>query len=162
MFKCNHISYQHAYQNVHANSSDTDDTYLSYLSLLASALNAMPKEVALKAIKECFFNTFSEDELGRFFHADQLAGRHVVLINSELFEDEGDQPEMYCGAEAVKMIMHELAHFWLGHKLEYDSETRRSYFKDGVDGEKAAERVAADWFETWKHVQEVLWAVPTH
>ena len=154
----NHISYKHAYQNVDANSSDTDE----YLSLIAEALNAMPKEVALQAIEECIFYTFSNDTLGCFYHADQLAGRHVVLINSELFEDEGDQPEMYCGAEAVKMIMHELAHFWLGHKLEYDSETRRSYFKDGVEGEKAAERVGADWFETWEHVQEVLWAVPTH
>ena len=149
----NHTSYEHAYQNVHANSSDTDDTYLSYLSLLASALNAMPKEVALKAIKECVFYTFSEDELGRFFHADQLAGRHVVLINSDLFEIEDDEME----DKIVKTIMHELAHFWLGHKLEYDSETGISYFKDGADCEKAAERVAADWFETWEHIQEIQW-----
>ena len=145
----NHISYKHAYQNVDANSSDTDE----YLSLIAEALNAMPKEVALQAIEECVFYTFSNDTLGCFYHADQLAGRHVVLINSDLFEVEDDEME----DKIVKTIMHELAHFWLGHKLEYDRETGISYFKDGADCEKAAERVAAYWFETWEHMQEIQW-----
>jgi Zn-dependent peptidase ImmA (M78 family) len=149
----NHTSYEHAYQNVNANSGDTDE----YLSFIASALNAMPKEVALQAIEECVFYTFSKDELGRFFHADQLARRHVVLINSELFEIEDDEME----DKIVKTIMHELAHFWLGHKLEYDSETRISYFKDGAHCEKAAERVAADWFETREHIQEIQWKLWT-
>jgi hypothetical protein len=149
----NHTSHAHAYQTVHANSSGTDE----YLLLIASALTAMPREVALKAIKECVFYTFSKDELGQFFHADQLAGRHVVLINADLFEDEDDEVE----DKIVKTIMHELAHFWLGHKLEYDSEMRMSYFIDGADCEKAAERVAADWFETWEHIQEIQWKLWT-
>ena len=138
----NHLKLEEALQAVKDLGSNIDSfTRIDeYKYLLVHALTAMPKKSALRVIRECRFIDFDEKRVDGFFvHAEDMANKHLICISAPKLEKVRET--------SVKIILHELAHFELGHRSHDSSEER----------EEAANKKADEWFEIWKQIRPPNW-----
>lgn len=102
-------------------------------ALMARVLaEVLPDEIIEKVFAEVYF-VCERPHNGRYLNAESLKGRSLIILHDSIFEDEG---------EARSLILHEIAHHVLGHRLDANADLQA--YKEQ---EKAASALAGEWLE---------------
>ncbi|TET47492.1 hypothetical protein E3J62_01290 [candidate division TA06 bacterium] len=103
--------------------------------LISRVLQKVPKEVVDKLMDQCLILMPRTEEKGVFLSQKELVGKSIIAFPESLLEE----PE----AEREQTVLHEVAHFWLGHKsplvarIDYDKQ------------EEAADDLVKQWIREY-------------
>ena len=77
-------------------------------SLIAVALSQIPSDIVDDVYKNCKFHSLSEDAKGEILSPKIISNYYFINIHSKVLY--GNQEE------AVEVLLHEVAHYHLGHR----------------------------------------------
>jgi len=112
--------------------------------VIAKALSRAPKDVVDRVIVGALI-VIAKDSGGNVIDREMTEGRTVIVINPHTLIDFPGEPQ-FCKiplSGLVWMVLHEVAHFILGHKggyAEVGDETNERQ-------EEEANNLANEWFE---------------
>jgi len=105
------------------------------LYAIVTVFAKIPAEIVRALAEQCYIIVPSMQEKGSFTDRSVIGNRHVIAFPEALF----DLPV----AEIERTILHEVAHFWLGHKPCLSSAGQTE--ADSDRQEKEADEQAARW-----------------
>jgi hypothetical protein len=105
------------------------------LYAIVTTLTKVPAEVVRALADRCYIIVPSMQEKGSFTDQSVIGERHVIAFPEALFDLPVDEVE--------KTVLHEVAHFWLGHK-PYSGSAGHS-MEDLDRQEKDADQQAMQW-----------------
>ena len=105
------------------------------LYAIVTVFAKIPAEIVRALAEKCYIIVPSMQEKGSFTDRSVIGERHVIAFPEALF----DLPV----AEVEQTVLHEVAHFWLGHKPCLGSEGATVAASD--QQEKQADEQAARW-----------------
>jgi hypothetical protein len=105
------------------------------LYAIVTALTKIPSEVVKGLSAQCYLVVPSLQEMGSFTHQSVIGNRHLIAFPESLFE--------LPVAEVEQTVLHEIAHFWLGHKPYLQASGGAT--KAAERQEREANELAATW-----------------
>ena len=104
-------------------------------SLVAVALSKVPSEIVDDVYEKCIFHSLSEEAKGEILSPKIISNSYFINIHSKVLY--GNQKE------AVEVLLHEVAHYHLGHRhfLEEFSSNPEEYDIQ----EKEADELVKRW-----------------
>lgn len=119
-----------------------NDTTLGDDSLRALAgevLSLVPSEVADQVVSGCLIHMPRHKRGGDYIGKDVLEGKSLIVLPEAL--------RNACEEEYTWVILHEVAHFALDHKMYVSTEEREEH-------EREANALAAKWLEESKEIRK--------
>lgn len=108
------------------------------LYAIVTALAKIPSEVVRALADDCYIIVPSMQEKGSFTDRSVIGERHVIAFPEALFDLPVDEVE--------KTVLHEVAHFWLGHKPYLGSAVQTAEDSDRLENE--ADEQAELWLRS--------------
>jgi hypothetical protein len=101
-------------------------------------LSKVPKEVADRVVRECLLLGTGGGENAFHIPSRLIEGMDLIVVSPLLFEKDRAHIEF--------VILHEIAHFWLGHDPDPGLEVvDEGYY---ANQEEAADALVREWLET--------------
>jgi hypothetical protein len=105
------------------------------LYAIVTALTKIPSEVVKELSAHCYVVVPSLQEKGSFTDQSVIGKRHLIAFPESLFELPVTMVE--------QTVLHEVAHFWLGHKPNLRSSGGAADAEERQ--EREADELAAQW-----------------
>lgn len=105
------------------------------LYAIVTVFAKLPAAIVRALAENCYIIVPSMQERGSFTDRSIIGERHVIAFPEALFE--------LPVAEVERTVLHEVAHFWLGHKPRRGSGKQTD--TDSERQEQAADEQAARW-----------------
>lgn len=113
----------------------------SFREVLTDNIGIIPRKTLDDVLKNCVFLMLNKDIPAAFIPKQRIEGKNICAFYEILYSEERD--------EQVKMILHEIAHYVLGHDNENISD--EEFYNHKL--EKAANALVAKWINAWeKHL----------